>query len=229
MRLDVRCKIFLFIIISITSFLAKDIHYGSAVFLIVCLFIFSLGQMKIAAKYIIAYLFVIAVIELSAFLPALLRSLILMTTLCIRMFMPLILYAKAFAATTTVSELITGLYAMHLPRALVITFAVAMRFFPTVIEEIRNIKDAMRLRGLGFSFLSFLRHPAFLFDGFFTPLIMRSSTISEELSAASITRGLENPNPRTAFNKLRLTFADVAITSIFAVALCIVVGIRNCL
>lgn len=229
MKLDVRCKIVLFIVVSITSFMAKDIVYGSIVFAIVCLLICSMGQKKTGIKYIAVYAFVVAFIEATAFMPAVLRSLVLMTTLCIRMFLPVLLYAKAFEATTTVSEMITGMFAMRLPRSLVITFAVTIRFFPTAKEEMRNINDAMRLRGMGLSFGNLVRYPNFLLEGFFTPMMMRASTISEELSASAITRGLDSPAPRTAFYKLRLTFIDIIITLLFAIALCAAVVVKQLL
>ena len=97
---------------------------------------------------------------------------------------------------TVVSEMVTGLYAMKIPRAFVITFAVAMRFFPTAKEEISHVRDAMSLRGIGFSLRNLRLRPALVFEGFITPLLVRASTIAEELSAASITRGLDNPVSR---------------------------------
>ena len=87
--------------------------------------------------------------------------------------------------------MVKGLYAMKIPRAFVITFAVAMRFFPTAKEEISYVRDAMSLRGIGFSLRNLRLRPALVFEGFITPLLVRASTIAEELSAASITRGLD--------------------------------------
>lgn len=227
MNIDVRCKILLFIIVSITSFMAKDLIYGSIVFAVICLLICSMGQKRIGIKYIAGYILIVMLMILTSFMPAVLRSLILMTTLCIRMFMPVILYAKTFEATTTVSEMITGMSALKIPRSLVITFAVAMRFFPTAKEELRNIKDAMQLRGIRLSPGNLFRHPNFLFESFFTPIIMRSSAIAEELSASAITRGLDSPVPRTVFHKLHLTVKDLAITIFFTAALCGVIIMRE--
>ena len=108
---------------------------------------------------------------------------------------------------------------MRMPRAFVITFAVAMRFFPTVKEEVSHVRDAISLRGIGFSLRNLRLRPALVFEGFITPLLVRASTIAEELSAASITRGLDNPAPRTAFIKLGITFKDICLTFIFAAIL----------
>ena len=137
------------------------------------------------------------------------------------------LYGQTFLKTTSVSEMVTGLYAMKIPRAFIITFAVAMRFFPTAKEEISHVRDAMSLRGIGLSLRNLRLRPIIVFEGFITPLLVRASTIAEELSAASITRGLDNPAPRTSFIKLNITFRDTLLTLIFTVALISVLLLRT--
>ena len=141
--------------------------------------------------------------------------------------MPILLYGQTFLRTTPVSEMVTGLYAMRVPRSFIITFAVAMRFFPTAKEEISHVRDAMSLRGIGFSWRNLKRRPGLVFEGFITPLLVRASTIAEELSAASITRGLDNPTPRTAFIKLNITVKDTFFTVIFTLLLISVVLLRT--
>ena len=217
MKLDVRYKFFLLILISVVAFSAKDIVYGSIVFIAVCSISFFLGQRKKTIKFTAAYVLLLLFIIFSKYMPATLSSMILMIILCARMCMPIMLYGQTFLKTTSVSEMVTGLYAMKIPRAFIITFAVAMRFFPTAKEEISHVRDAMSLRGIGFSLRNLRLRPALVFEGFITPLLVRASTIAEELSAASITRGLDNPAPRTAFIKLNITFKDTFLTFIFAV------------
>ena len=141
--------------------------------------------------------------------------------------MPILLYGQTFLRTTPVSEMVTGLYAIRVPRSFIITFAVAMRFFPTAKEEISHVRDAMSLRGIGFSWRNLKRRPRLVFEGFITPLLVRASTIAEELSAASITRGLDNPAPRTAFIKLNITVKDTFLTVIFTLLLISVVLLRT--
>ncbi|WP_329886438.1 energy-coupling factor transporter transmembrane component T [Pseudoramibacter faecis] len=227
MKLDVRYKFLLLILISIVAFSAKDIIYGSIVFIIVCLLSFLLGQRKKTIKFTAAYVLLLLFIIFSKYMPAVLSSMILMIVLCIRMCMPVMLYGQTFLKTTAVSEMVTGLYAMKIPRAFIITFAVAMRFFPTAKEEISHVRDAMSLRGIGFSLRNLRLRPALVFEGFMAPLLVRASTIAEELSAASITRGLDNPAPRTSFIKLGITFKDTFLTFIFAAMLVSVLLMRT--
>lgn len=227
MKLDVRCKFFLLILISIVAFSAKDIIYGSIVFIVVCSISFLLGQRRKIIKFTAAYVLLLSFIVFSKYVPEALNSMILMVVLCIRMCMPIMLYGQTFLKTTSVSEMVTGLYAMKIPRAFIITFAVAMRFFPTAKEEISHVRDAMSLRGIGLSLRNLRLRPIIVFEGFIIPLLVRASTIAEELSAASITRGLDNPAPRTSFIKLNITFRDTLLTLIFTVALISVLLLRT--
>ena len=215
MKLDVRYKFFLLMLIGVVAFFAKDIIYGSMVFIIVCLLSFLIGQRKKTIKFIVFYIFLLLFIVFSKYVPVTLSNMMLMIVLCMRMCMPILLYGQTFLRTTPVSEMVTGLY------------AVAMRFFPTAKEEISHVRDAMSLRGIGFSWRNLRRRPGLVFEGFITPLLVRASTIAEELSAASITRGLDNPAPRTAFIKLNITVKDTFLTVIFTLLLISVVLLRT--
>ena len=227
MKLDVRYKFFLLMLIGVVAFFAKDIIYGSMVFIIVCLLSFLIGQRKKTIKFIVFYIFLLLFIVFSKYVPVTLSNMMLMIVLCMRMCMPILLYGQTFLRTTPVSEMVTGLYAIRIPRSFIITFAVAMRFFPTAKEEISHVRDAMSLRGIGFSWLNLRRRPGLVFEGFIPPLLVRASTIAEELSAASITRGLDNPAPRTAFIKLNITVKDTFLTVIFTLLLISVVLLRT--
>ncbi len=214
-----RYKLLLFALVSVVAFSAKDIVYGSITFFLVAAMVFSMGQMRLAVKYAAVYALVLGIIHLASYLPPVLAGVLLMLTLCVRMFMPILLFAQAFSATTTISEIVTALYKMRVPRSLIITFAAAMRFFPTVKEEVGYIHDALRLRGLNLTARNLLTRPGLLFEGYMTPLIMRSATVSEELSAASVTRGLDNPAPRSSFYVLRVSWQDTLFTLVWAVLL----------
>ena len=63
--------------------------------------------------------------------------------------MPGTMFAYYLFATTKVSEFVAAMERVRLPQRVIIPFAVVFRFFPTVLEEYRSIRDAMRLRGVG--------------------------------------------------------------------------------
>lgn len=219
LKLDVRCKFLLLIIISIVGFSVRDEFYGKFVFFIIFTISFLMGQRKKAVKFAVVYIAVSAFVLFSDLIPVFIQSAVLIMILCLRLCLPIMLYGQTFLKTTAVSEMVTGMYAMHIPRAFVITFAVAMRFFPAAREEIGQIKDAMTLRGIEFSLRNICKRPMLVFEGLLTPLLVRASTVAEELSAASITRGLDSPLPRTAFHKLHITVSDILVTAVSAAAL----------
>ncbi len=226
MHLDVRCKFLLLFIISVVGLAVRDSFYGPFIFLITFILALLMGQQRKALKFAAAYIAISTFVIFSDHIPVVIQSSVLIIALCLRMCIPIMLYAQTFLKTTSVSEMVTGMYSLHLPRALVITFAVAMRFFPTAKEEISQIKDAMALRGIEISLRNIFKRPMILLEGLMTPLLVRASTVAEELSAASITRGLDNPMPRTAFVKLKITAKDVLVTAIFIAALCAVWAVK---
>ena len=219
-KLDVRYKMLLLLLISIVSFSTKDLYYGSIIFAVVCVISFLIGQPSMVLKHTTVYVCLVAVQLLAAYLPRGLRSFLLMLSIFFHMFMPMLLYAKTFIVSTTVSEMITAMYAMKIPRSLTITLAVALRFFPSAGEELGLIGDAMKLRGIRISAKNLLTRPAIVFEGMMMPMMMRASTIADELSAASITRGIDNPEPRSSYIKLHISAADTALMVLFALMIC---------
>lgn len=206
---------FLFVVINIVAFQAKDLLYGSAVFLVVLGLAFLMGHWKTALKFLFGYAFLLLLVQSSLYLPSALGSIVSMLGILIRLFLPIIFSAKILILPTAVSELMTAMYYFHVPRSFTISFAVAMRFFPTIHEEAGNIRDAMQMRGLELSARNILCHPLRCYENIMVPLIMRASTVSDELSAASVSRGIDNPAPRTSFWKLQITAVDLTITAVF--------------
>ncbi|WP_449283733.1 energy-coupling factor transporter transmembrane component T [Leucobacter sp.] len=92
-------------------------------------------------------------------------------------------------ATTSPTQLSAALRAWRLPRALSVTLAVMLRFFPVVAAESAAVLDAMRLRGLAGT-TGLARHPILGMERFTVPMIAASLRASEDLSASAILRGL---------------------------------------
>ena len=89
-------------------------------------------------------------------------------------------------------------------------FAVVFRFFPTVLEEYRSIRDAMRLRGVGWR-----SGPVALVEYRLVPLVAGMVKIGDELSAASVTRGLGGEAVRTSRCRIGFAAADAALATVF--------------
>ena len=111
-----------------------------------------------------------------------------------------------------------GYVLAKIPRSITITFAMVLRFFPTFSEEIHNIYDAMKLRGIALSWKNVFTRPMLILEAITIPIVMRSASIAEELSASAVTRGIDNPAQRTSFIQLKVHTKDWMVLCFFLVA-----------
>lgn len=118
-------------------------------------------------------------------------------------------------STTKVNEFLSAMHKAHIPKKVVIPFAVMLRYFPTVREDWHYIKDAMRLRDVSPSFTSFIKNPSMTIECVYVPLLMAASKAADELSIAAVTRGIENPLPRTCLVQIRFRIRDMLIIGCF--------------
>jgi energy-coupling factor transport system permease protein len=112
-------------------------------------------------------------------------------------------------STTKVREFLSAMSRIRAPKALVIPMAVMLRYLPTVQEDWRFIKDAMRLRDVYPSVWGLLTRPGMTVECLYVPLMMSASKTADELSIASVTRGIENPRPRTCLVQIRFGVVDL--------------------
>ena len=103
---------------------------------------------------------------------------------------------------------------VHAPKKLVIPLAVMLRYIPTIQEDWRYIKDAMRMRDVSPSLAGFLAHPSMTVECIYVPLMMAASKAADELSIASVTRGIENPHPRTCLVQIKCGAADWGVMAV---------------
>ena len=123
--------------------------------------------------------------------------------------------AGVVLTTTKVSEFLSAMNRLHAPKKLVIPLAVMLRYLPTVGEDWRYIKDAMRMRDVFPSVRGFLTAPGMTVECIYVPFMMAASKAADELSIAAVTRGIENPKPRTCLVQIRLGITDAAAVLLF--------------
>ncbi len=113
--------------------------------------------------------------------------------------------------TLSLREMIVGMRKLRIPQKLIIPISVTLRYFPAIQEETGHIRDAMKLRNVrGLDKI----------EAFIVPLMMSATTTAEELAAAAVTRGIENPVEKTSLIELRMKVLDwvcLVIALIFAV------------
>lgn len=138
-----------------------------------------------------------------------LAVLLRLVTAMVLSFLPGTVFAYYLFATTTVSEFVAAFERLRLPQKVIIPFAVVFRFFPTVLEEYRSIRDAMHLRGVGWRC-----GPVAMVEYRLVPLIVSLVKIGDELSAASVARGLGGEARRTSRCQVGFGAADIALAAL---------------
>ena len=124
--------------------------------------------------------------------------------------------AGVVISTTKVSEFLSAMAKMRVPKKLTIPLAVMLRYLPTIREDWRFIKDAMRLRDVSPTLMGFLKSPAMTVNCLYVPLLTAASKAADELSIAAVTRGIENPKPRTCLIEIKMRPADAVAIVLFA-------------
>ena len=118
-----------------------------------------------------------------------------------RRMMPCLMLGFLMLRRTPMPYLVAGMRKIHFPQQLIVAVSVTLRYFPAIREETGYIRDAMRLRGI--------RGLAKL-EGIMVPLMVSATGTTEELSAAAVTRGIEDPAPKTSLVELRASPVDGA-------------------
>lgn len=129
----------------------------------------------------------------------------------VRFYLPILISAAFLIQTTTVSEFVAAFTRMKVSQKIIIPFSVMFRFFPTIAEENRNISKAMKFRGIGLSAKSLVTAPITTLEYYIVPLLMSSAKIANELSAASLARGLGGSARRTCLQEIAFGVLDYII------------------
>ena len=126
-----------------------------------------------------------------------------------------IMLAGLVISTTKVGEFLSAMARLRISKKLTIPIAVMLRYLPTIREDWHFIKDAMRLRDVSPTLCGFLKAPAMTVNCIYVPLLTAASKAADELSIASVTRGIENPKPRTCLVEIQMRAADCLSAALF--------------
>lgn len=102
-----------------------------------------------------------------------------------------------------------------------------LRYIPTIQEDWHYIKDAMRMRDISPSLKGFITNPSMTVECIYVPLMMAASKAADELSIASVTRGIENPKPRTCLVQIKFKISDGIVFLCFLIFLLIELHIKG--
>lgn len=90
-----------------------------------------------------------------------------------------------FAKTSTIRELMLALRKMKVPQFVIIPLVITVRYFPSLAQDYRMTSDAIKLRGTRGSFSKI--------KALYVTLLTSALMVSDEIMAAAISRGIENP------------------------------------
>ncbi|MDR0518789.1 MAG: energy-coupling factor transporter transmembrane protein EcfT [Clostridiales Family XIII bacterium] len=204
LRFDPRVKLLILVLINVVVFASPDMATEWLCMGMIAVLLALMGCWRQLSLGLLVYAGMMGVLYLCGLFDNFLTAFISMTIVCFRKIMPTVFFASGLLATTKVGELVSAMQSMRVPKVIVIPFTVTLRFFPTAREEFSAILDAARLRGLRFSMERTL-----------IPMMLRCANIAEELSAASVTRGIESAKKRTSMRELHLKAPDFCVGVVF--------------
>ncbi len=216
MKLDPRTKLFMLGFTGILIFINNRIEIECLFILVPLVLFFILKEFSFALKYIILFsLLLIVQLFLTPLLTVSAGGILYIFSMYIRKLIPCIMLGKYIIKTTKVSKFMASLYRMKVPKGFSIALTISLRYFPTMKEEWSYIKDAMLLRGISSSFFGFIKKPLKILEYVYVPMLISASKISDEITQAAITRGIDHINRRTCIEKVGFTFIDFVVFIIY--------------
>lgn len=198
--IDPRTGLCLLVIANLIAFSQKSFYVEAGwiaaltVLLIVC------GCSKTGLKWIAGFglllVFQYAILPVS---PKLIATSIAIFANYARWMFPCVMIGHLMVKTISLRKFIVGLRKLHVPQKLIIPISVTLRYFPAIREETGYIRDAMRLRNI---------RGVEKAEAMVVPLMISATETAEELSAAAVTRGIEDPAPKTSTVRLSMGILD---------------------
>lgn len=211
LKFDPRTELLLLVIANVVAFTQHSVRVEITWVVLLLLLIIACGCKKAAGKLAVAFgLCLLLQYYVFPNGPKILASSFTIIVSYARKIFPCLIVGTLILQKTPVRELMVALRKCHIPQGLIIPLSVTIRYFPALKEEIGYIRDAMKLRDI---------HGAEKIECLLVPIMISAMTTAEELSAAAVTRGIENPAPKTSMVVMKFGLQDF---------LCLALGIVFC-
>ena len=215
--LDPRTKLFLILLCVLSAMFAPNLYFQFALVAVIGLLAALCGKWQYALRGILAYALICAfTVWCMGVMTGTWRTMLVAFLGLIHKVYACGMLAGLVISTTKVGEFLSAMTRLHVPKKLTIPIAVMLRYLPTIREDWHYIKDAMRLRDVSPTLWDFLKAPALTVNCIYVPLLTAASKAADELSIASVTRGIENPKPRTCLVSIRMQTGDILTLILFA-------------
>jgi energy-coupling factor transport system permease protein len=113
------------------------------------------------------------------------------------------------ALSTSPQEILINLKSIRLPRFLYLPVLVMLRFVPSFINDLKQINEGLKTRGLRINFVTIMTRPGLTIRCSVIPLIFRAFRASDELAIASELKGVGHLKKTTSFKKNRMGRIDL--------------------
>lgn len=209
LRLDPRTKLFTLLLANLLLFFHINMRAEAFLVLLLLLPFFPAGRGKKGIRFGIIYMILAAAeIFLVPGADGIWLNVLSLLSVGIRMLLPCIIAGAYAFTTTTVGEMVCALRRMRIPEEIIIPCVVVIRFFPTVREDYRQIRNAMALRGIAAGKGAALYHPSQTLEYILIPLLMNASNVAQDISAAALTKGIGIKGQHTSMTEIRMTAPD---------------------
>lgn len=192
--LDPRTALLLLVFITIAVFTQNSIYTEFALIAALFALFINSGLFKSGLKFILLFCFLLALqYYIFPVAPKIFADFFAILTSYSRKVFPCLMIGTFIVKTVPMRHLVLAMRKWRLPQKLIIPLSVTFRYFPAIREEIGHIRDAMKLRRIS---------GAARLEAVFVPLMFSAAITAEELGAAAVTRGIENPAPKTSIIEL---------------------------
>lgn len=218
LHIDPRTKLLILILGNLTLICSGNLKEEFVLEVAILVFGLIQKKYKFITKMFVSYLVLLTLQFLgSKYLSGMINVMIVTFAVFIRKLMPCCMLGGIIVSTTRVNEFMAAMNKIHMPKTVVIPLTVMLRYFPMIKEDWHSIKDAMKMRGISPNLIRLIKKPAMTMECIYVPMMMSASKIADELSAAAVTRGIENPKPRTCMQTIRFTIWDYVCTAYFLI------------
>ncbi|RSX52600.1 energy-coupling factor transporter transmembrane component T [Bifidobacterium callimiconis] len=209
LALDPRTKLFMLLLANLLLFFHVHTHTEIMLVALTLLPMLPAGRWRMALRLGVTYAVLVAVSYLvPADSPNPWLHLLALLAVGLRMMMPCFITGAYAFSTTRTSEFVCAMRRMHVPETIVIPCMVVIRFFPTIVQDYRQIRAAMALRGVAEGRFALVRHPMQSLEYVLVPLMMNAANVAQDLSVAALTKGLGRPGTHTSLTMIRMRPLD---------------------
>lgn len=204
---DLRVRLSLMLGVSVLSFTLRYELSLLILFLSLCFWLYLFGLKKEMLGFLFWYAFLWIGLSLIRDIPLVKKTALAFVGVYARRLMLPIMCARTVMQDSH-GKFMATLSKMKLPRTLVLSLSILLRFMPTLREEFRHIKNARKSRGIASSVVQTLAHPLLSLECTLIPLLIRTCKIADELAASASVRGAKIEGERSSWYEVSMRTKD---------------------